>query len=324
MESPVGSRRPIAVAHHPPAIDRRQILSVTPLETGTVLAGKLEVAGAWQLESPNHHFGGYSALLALPDGNLFAASDGGRMLRFAPPDGPGGAAEFDHFAVRKKSDRALRDLEGLTRDPASGKMWAVYEGRNMILRLDPDFRRTGAVRPAAMRNWPGNAGPEAIVRLADGRFVVLSEGSPRWFARGLPALLFPGDPVSGAEPAEFTFVPPRGYRPVDAALLPDGRVLVLVRQVRWRLPPRFAAKLVVADPASIRPGRRWSGATVAEIDAPLPTDNYEGLAVEPQENGRAAVWLISDDNRAHYQRTLLLKLAWPPNEKARGTSRAPS
>ena len=48
------------------------------------------------------------------------------------------------------------------------------------------------------------------------------------------------------------------------------------------------------------------------------------LAVEPLADGSAVLWLMSDDNRAHYQRTLLLKLIWPGNEKARETSRAPS
>ena len=56
-------------------------------------------------------------------------------------------------------------------------------------------------------------------------------------------------------------------------------------------------------------------------------DNYEGLAVAPGPDGALVLWLISDDNKATFQRTLLLKLLWRPsdsNEKARELPRAPS
>ena len=38
------------------------------------------------------------------------------------------------------------------------------------------------------------------------------------------------------EPLRFGFVPASGYRPVDAATMPDGRVMILLRRVRWWLP----------------------------------------------------------------------------------------
>ena len=55
-----------------------------------------------------------------------------------------------------------------------------------------------------------------------------------------------------------------------------------------------------------------------------PTENFEGLAVVPGQRGGVVLWLISDDNQSAFQRTLLLKLLWRPNEKARETIRAPS
>jgi len=67
----------------------------------------------------------------------------------------------------------------------------------------------------------------------------------------------------------------------------------------------------VADPAGIGGPGPWRGETVAEIVAPLPADNYEGLAVEPTADGGATLWIISDDNEMRFQRTLLLKLEWP-------------
>ena len=52
---------------------------------------------------------------------------------------------------------------------------------------------------------------------------------------------------------------------------------------------------------------------------PLPRDNYEGLAIMPDATG-VTMWLISDDNRMRYQRTLLLQLHWqvPPPSAAAG------
>src|SRR5690606_34492929 len=104
--------------------------------------------------------------------------------------------------------------EAVTSDPRTGRLWAAYENSNLIERRGP----AGAVervRPAAMQDWPSNAGPEAMVRLADGRFVVLSEGRASWMSTVTDGLLFPGDPVDGAEPVRFRFAPPRGSRPVD-------------------------------------------------------------------------------------------------------------
>jgi hypothetical protein len=306
--------------------DERPILSITPLSLPPIEMARrdLQVAGAWVLSSANRHFGGYSALAALPDGSLLAVSDRGRRLRFTPPGRPGHEPRFDYLGAVRPGAKASVDSEGVTYDPASGRLWVAYENRNMIVRYDARFRREAAARPAAMRDWPSNAGPETIVRLADGRFVVLAEGSPRWFAADSPALLFPSDPADGAVPERFRFEPPDGYRPVDAAPLPDGRVLILLRRVHWTLPPFFTGKLMIADPAAIRPGERWRGELVADLARPLPTDNYEGLAIEPGRHGGATVWLISDDNTSAFQRTLLLKLTWRPNAKTRRVSRASS
>jgi hypothetical protein len=304
--------------------DERPLLLSTPLPLPDLGRSDLRVAGAWALSSTNHHFGGYSALAVLPDGNVLAVSDRGRRLGFTPPDRPGHVVSFDYLGTARSGAKAGVDSEALTFDPASGRLWVAYENRNMIVRYDARFRREAAVRPAAMHDWPLNSGPEAMVRLADGRFVVLAEGSPDWFDSDFPALLFPSDPVHGAAPERFRFKPPRGYRPVDAAALPDGRVLILLRRVHWTLPPGFTGKLMIADPATIRPRERWRAEPVADLAEPLPTDNFEGLAVEPGPQGSVILWLISDDNTSAFQRTLLLKLIWRPDAKTRGITRASS
>jgi len=106
------------------------------------------------------------------------------------------------------------------------------------------------------------------------------------------------------------------------AQLPDGRALILLRMVAWGIPPGFAGKLMLADPATIRAGEAWRAEPLADLVAPLPSDNFEGLAVEPDGRGGTVLWLISDDNDSIVQRTLLLRLDWPANAKARGNLRA--
>lgn len=304
--------------------DQRQRLYVSRLDVPRdAIGGGIDVAGAWRLRSTNHHFSGYSALLAMGDGTLLAMTDHRRQMRFTAPDAAHRSVSFDFFARPGAGNERVIDLESVTRDPVSGYLWGAYERTNHIERYDAD-RTIAQAWPRAMRSWPDNRGPEAMARLADGRFVVLSEGSPHWFAADLPGLVFAGDPVDGVEPKSFRFRPPEDFVPVDMAQLPDGRVLILLRALRWGLPPTFEGKLIVADPGTIRPGERWAWRDVAHLAAPLPMDNYEGLAVEPGEEGKLVLWLISDDNHSKFQRTLLLKLLWRPNEKARELPRAPS
>jgi len=98
-------------------------------------------------------------------------------------------------------------------------------------------------------------------------------------------------------------------RASDIAQLPDGSVLVLNRALDL-LRLGYRAQIVRLDPAAIRPGRLWQGQVVATLSAPLPVDNMEGLAIEAQADGSAVIWLVSDDNRAAFQRNLLMKLRW--------------
>jgi hypothetical protein len=196
----------------PPA-DTRQILSLRALPMPNVDLGPLEPTGAWVLDSPNGSFGSYSALAALGDGTLLAASDKGSMLRFSPPGARAAQVRIGYFGQDGNRPKWRLDIESMTRDSASGSLWLGFEGDNRIERFDAGFRARATARPEAMRGWPSNDGPEAMVRLADGRFIVIAEGTHRWLGDEVPGLLFPSDPVTGAEPATFRFVSPAGYRP---------------------------------------------------------------------------------------------------------------
>ena len=50
-------------------------------------------------------------------------------------------------------------------------------------------------------------------------------------------------------------------------------------------------------------------------------ENYEGIAVLPREAGGFTIWLISDDNRAALQRTVLVELEWSPASHGAGAGK---
>jgi hypothetical protein len=195
-----------------------------------------------------------------------------------------------------------RDTESLLiRD---NDLWAGFEHHNMIWRYRRDtLAPAAAARPPAMRRWRGNRGPEAMVRLADGRFLVFAEGADD----GSPAsaaVLFAGDAaIAGTPSTTLTYRRPAGFRATDAALLPDGAILILNR--RFRLLEGWSARLVIAR---IGHDGTVAGPEVAALQPPLTVDNMEALAVT-SEGGRTIVWLASDDNFNPLQRTLLLKFA---------------
>ncbi len=275
--------------------------------------GPLRLERAWQLKGPS--IGGYSALSVESGPRILAESDGGRWLRLDMS----GQGRFRHalgWVKLAKGSRGKenRDTESMTRDPATGTVWMGMEGLNAIVRLSPQLKEEARVQPPGMQDWGENSGPESLVRLSDGRFLVLCETPISGTGGRLhEGLVFAGDPTRGAGGRPFRFEGPRNFSAVDMAQLPDGRVLILMRRLIWPMPMRFAGRIVIADPAQVTPGGVWPSQTVAVLASDMPVDNFEGLAVHPRRDGRIGVWLISDDNFLdHWQRTLLWQLSVDP------------
>ena len=285
--------------------------------------GRLRFLGAWMLSSENDRFGGLSSLVALPDDHFIALGDGATLVGFGLTRRGGIVDPFIRPLPwrgnqKREPDYEERDSESLVRDPVSGRYWVSFENHPSLRRYSADFRHEElVVRPKAMKGWPANGGAEALARLADGRFLVLSEDADAPEG-GYQALLYPGAPRADANPLRFAYAPPDGFKATDAKVLPDGRVLILHRRLAF--PSGLSASIGIADPAAIRPGKVWRAAELARLESPLAVDNMEGLAVT-QEAGRTIAWIISDDNFNAFQRTLLMKFALP--EDAHGGDRAP-
>lgn len=293
----------------PPAALRVTPVPLDAADPGRSRIGRLRYLGGWVLASRDPRFGGFSALVADGQGGLTAVADSGEAARFAV--GPSvRLLSLGALPVPVSSGEltAARDTESATRDPATGRIWIGFEGTNRIARYDLSLARLEAsVAPPAIADWPRNGGAESLARLADGRFLAISETGRA--APGVrPALLFPGDPTdpATAPPIRFGYGPPAGTDPSDATQLPDGRLLVLNRGVGF--PEGFSATLVLIDPRTIRPGAVVAGTPIARLARPFVIDNLEGVAAT-LEGGRTVLWIISDDNFLPFQRTLLLRFA---------------
>lgn len=322
-----------------PNHDQSVTITALPLPAYCCRIGALRLEAVWQLTGRNKDFGSYSGLVRIVPGRFVAFSDRGYYLDFPDPHpGVSAANVAAIIGATIDSEQKLkdnRDVEAASFDPVTRRLWLALEGRNAIARHGADLTRQAMIVPSAMREWPQNKGPEAMVRLRDGRFIVLGESFPGWFEKRLhPALLFPGDPIEGTAPQRFSFAGTKGYRPTDMAQLPDGRVLVVMRRLLWPFPVRTAGKIMLADPAQIRPGGVWQATEIASLDAPLPVDNFEAITVDRTADGAIIVWLMADDNGAASQRTLLWRMKLDPallppltpasdKRKARVTQRAP-
>lgn len=270
--------------------------------------GDFTRTGLWQLASPSMDFGGYSALFQVGESWLRLFSDRGTRLTLAVEDGelrrPGDRRVFANVWDVGDFGNVRRDIESATRDPETGDYWLGFESFNAIVRYDVASTRLAARQPPEMQPWPVNGGAEAMVRLSDGRFIVLPEH------RG-DGLLFPSDPTQDVAAVRFRFTLPDPYYATAAAQMPDGRVLVLARGLRLGLPP-FTARLYAGDPAQIAPGGEWKLELLLDLDSLLPRENYEALGIRAQDDGTAVIWIASDDNQAALQRTLVARLIWRP------------
>lgn len=307
----------------PPNFDN--VLTITPLDLPSQRQkGPFTLVGLWQLTSPNKVFGGYSALVRPSPGRLLALSDRGTTLAFSAPGASPGPVVFARVLPVNSPYQRNRDVESAAWHADSGRMWLGIEGRGTLVRMRPGRAAEVVRNMPEWRRWGSNTGPEAMVRLSDGRFVVLCECRSGWFdGVNHPAFVYHGDPAEGAAGQAFDFAGAEGYRPTDMAELPDGRVLVVMRRLVWPAPARFAVKLMLADPDRIAAGKVWTGTELADLGGPWPAENYEALAIEELGDGRIAAWIMSDENEAVSQRVLLLRLEFhlsdlPAKQKAPG------
>jgi hypothetical protein len=286
-------------------------LLIPPGNVDIPTALSLKLLDAWELNSKTRSFGGLSGLQASGNSLVFM-SDSGAMVRLVRGEsdknwrGTISALPSECSAGGPKKER---DTESIITDPNTGAFWIGFEMRNGVCRIaSPEYGGTRFYQPKPMKAWPNTGGAEAMVKLRGGSFLIFAE-RPLDSGPIADLLLFDRDPTDPtAKVTQMGYRPPTGYRPVDAAQLPDGRILVLNR--RFQIPFAFSARLSIIDlPTSIR-GKIWGGPIVARFDGDVLGENFEALAID-NDGENLTIWMATDDNYMDIQRTLLLRFIWP-------------
>lgn len=291
-----------------PEIDLTERVTVHPLDFPARRDGSLNFVRGWHLTSPHSYFGGLSAIARIGPDRFQFVGDNGYWTRLTLT-ADGRARDFHIDSLPTPDGRPRRksmiDAESMVFDPASSKTWVAFEGINQVWRFDAAMTRVESRRASpALRRWPAVSGPEAMVRLADGRTILFSEDADD-DPRGTEALVYDDDPaVPGKAPVRF-FYDAQGKGLVsDAAPLPDGRILLVHRRLGFD--PVFTTILAIVDPAGIGADKVVRSRTIGRVPKPL-ADNYEGAAISV-EGGRTWLWLVSDDNFNRWQRSMILQI----------------
>jgi hypothetical protein len=289
--------RAFAVDLDPKNPDRKQI-------------GKLVFLSGFELKSSDQRFGGLSGLW-IGEESLVALSDRGYWISArVRHDADGRLVEFSDWKIERllapdgqPVSGRLADSEGLTQDQ-DGSFIVSFEQVHRLWRYAPT-RATFASKPAPipvpaqLARAPGNGGVECVAALGAGRLIILTEALRN--AHGSLA----GWILEKEQFHSLSYVPSAEFTPSDCALLKNGDLLILERQIG--LLGSWATRIKQIQRDSITPGGRLEGTEIARLALPLTVDNFEGMAVYEHPKAGTIVYLVSDDNYLGFQRTLLLQ-----------------
>jgi len=284
------------------------------LASGSI--GRFVYAGGVAISSPDtQRLHGLSDLKFGPDGGLVAISDDG-----------------DLFEARLKLDEAgrlvgltdgkLAPLKGLDGQPLQGKAQSDAEGLAILANGDRlvSFEREHRIwlyprladgsygTPRAVNKpattFPDNEGMEALTAYpiaGPDAYLVGGEEGEVWLCR----LSVPCATLAPQSPPDFT------WGLTSFAAFQGQAIAALYRAydpIRgWRGQVRF-----VVDPRA--PAAKQFLAATLTLDGAVTRDNFEGIALSSSPTGATRIYILSDDNDAPQERTLLMAFDWtaPP------------
>lgn len=309
----------LGLAFAQPAVRPRREITLTaqsvPLAADPKLdhLGGLHYLGGLWLKSPDEGFGGLSGLSAEEkDGELHivAVTDQGDKLAGRVGFKDERLAGVDSATIEPLlnpdgqaiAGKRFGDAESITRLP-DGRILVGFEQRHRIWAYGPGL--TGAAQvietPKALLDAPSNGGLESLASFADGRVLAITEQMKT--ERGnFAAFLLQGGAWTSVEWTGSA----QGFEASDATVLPDGDLLVLERLWSPLAPLDLRSRIVRVKGDSVRPGAVLQGEVLAELRAPLATENFEGLTAFRSPSGATRLLIVSDDNFNGAQRTLLL------------------
>lgn len=266
-------------------------------------SGNMSFVAGWALTSDHEDFGGFSGLVLEEDaGRLLAINDKGDWWQ-APFNPLSGRAPLGGtmrgYTMGAVADKIDLDAESLLR--MNGGYLISFE-QNHRLEFQPEVGGKPTLDTGfATIGFAGvskNGGMEAIAVLPSGELLAFTERG-RDTQGKLKAWL-----VSNEEAKPLFFAPPKNFAPTDAATLPNGDVLVLLR--KYSVIEGVEVRLHHLKADSIIAGAVLSGEQVLRLTPDGPVDNMEGLDVVTLSDDTVRLAMISDDNFNALQRTLLM------------------
>lgn len=304
-------------APQPIVVQSRSLESFSAREAASRRVGALQFRGGLVLTSTSRDFGGLSAIRLDPSGEQFVAlSDKGFWFtgRIVYRDrAPVGLDDVKIAPMLNSDGRTLvaarrwYDSESLAFDGSVA--YVGFERVHQIVRFDFSAggvmaRGTPIAVPPVFRTLPSNKGIEALVvapknSAVAGALIAIAERALDADGNHLGFIL--GGPL----PGQFTLKRSRDFDVSDAALLPNGDLLVLERKFSILTGVSARIRRIAID--KVAPGAVVDGPILFEADMGYEIDNFEGLDVHRDAGGDIVLTLVSDDNFSFLQRTLLVQ-----------------
>lgn len=281
--------------------ERIELLPIAvPVLRASNAAVTFETLRGFELRADDPAFGGFSGSLA-DARQLTLLSDRGTLWQIdAAALARDGRQSLFVQKVRLEAPDAPPDAEEVTPLP-DGALLIATESGSGLYRLAPGQSRLHPFtpKPPGWLHQPGtNLGLETVVTLADGRLLAISEGLAAGQGEVCAGLLV------GGSWRPLSYAVADGWAPVGAARFDDD---LLVLERRLGLLSGFGARIrllsLVGDRAV---DARLEPEPFVELAPPLPRENFEAIAIAPDGPGRATLYLVSDDNFAPWQRTLVI------------------
>lgn len=269
--------------------------------------GELSYVTGWELTSKADGFGGWSSLLVSEDQKeIVALSDKGSWLE----------TTLDLSAQQPFGDAPLMffdpSVKGMNKGAYDAESLARYKG-GVLIGLEQDHRILFTTAPGQitkpaefnasvdLSGLSNNSGIEAMAVDTAGNISLFAENG-RDVNGTLPAWYIADDIVRS-----FRFNAPKNFSPTDAAALPDGGILVLLRH--YSAISGVAMKLVYVSADELLKDK-VQGREIAHLKGTASVDNMEGLDVVRLADGGYRLFIISDDNFNFAQRTLFMVFDW--------------
>lgn len=268
--------------------------------------GKLDFLGGLEWSANRADFGGFSGMLLDEDGTITALTDKAHWARAKLIfDESGALSDIEGLEVWRLYgadggflQRPYTDAEAITRD--GDDLLISFEGKDRVSRFaglwGPEQPVEGL--PDALDDLSRNKGLEGLLKLPDGRLVMVAE-QPIDTDDNIGWIL------EDATSQPFAISRSKGFSPTDLALGPDGRALYLLER-RYSFFGGASMRIRRFPLAALAPGAVIEGETLIEAGAGEAVDNMEALATRHGPGGETELLVLSDDNFSLRQRTLLL------------------